>query len=101
MTLTTFLLWALTTYGIMFTLKYSAIAVGLRALLRKSSFFAEMLTCAFCTGFWSGIASGLLLLPLPCSLSSALLCVATGFAGATVAYAIDNLLIKLEGAEDG
>jgi len=97
MTFTLLVLWALTTYGIMFGIKYSLLAKPVREVLRKSAFFSEMLDCSFCTGFWSGIASGLLLLPLPCSVPSVLLCVATGFAGATVSYALDNLLLKLEG----
>jgi hypothetical protein len=97
MSFVTFLMWCLCTYGIMFGIKYSVLAMPIRVQMRRLKFFDEMLKCAFCTGFWSGMASALLLLPLPCSWPSALLCVATGFAGATVSYALDSALIRLEG----
>lgn len=99
MSATMLVMWVLCTYGIMFGIKYAVLAMPIRQQLRKVKFFKEMLDCSFCTGFWSGIAAGFLVLPFPASLSSALLCVATGFAGATVSYALDSALIRLEGGD--
>lgn len=45
----------LTTYGLCYILMYGEILNYIRNKLTKINFFAQLLSCALCTGFWCGI----------------------------------------------
>ena len=86
-------------YGITFGIKDAKLLHAPRAwLTQKSNFFAELLSCAYCTGFHGGWISFLILhmgglariLPFWWSLS------VYALAGAAVSYVIDTAMVRLE-----
>jgi len=92
-TLGDFLLWAAAVYGTTFGIKDAKLSEWPRRQLRKLKFFDELLSCSFCTGFWSGVlvlvlhrlsSSPTLLQP-----QDAATILLSGFAGAAASYTID------------
>lgn len=87
-----FALFLLSSYGITFTLCSSKVLEKPRALLQRFVFFRELLSCSFCTGFWSGCLSLLLLEPV----NSVALYVCYGLAAAAFCYSLDTLIAWFE-----
>ena len=54
------LLYSLASYGLCHILMYGKILSPVRDKLVKIDFFKELLSCALCTGFWTGLFIGIL-----------------------------------------
>jgi len=54
------LLYSLASYGLCHILMYGKILSPLRDKLVKIDFFNELLSCALCTGFWTGLIIGII-----------------------------------------
>jgi cytochrome c biogenesis protein CcdA len=54
------LLYSLASYGLCHILMYGKILSPLRDRLVRIDFFNELLSCALCTGFWTGLFIGIL-----------------------------------------
>ena len=81
-------------YGIGFTLQYASILSLPRSYARKISFIDELLSCSFCTGFWSGLFTYFLIIGIQdISICKILI---YGFSSATVCYLIDTFITYLE-----
>jgi len=52
------LLYSLASYGLCHIIMYGKIFSGIRDTLSKNKFFEDLLSCALCTGFWTGLLIG-------------------------------------------
>lgn len=89
------IVWLLACYGLTFLLCGAKLTAAPRRLLSRLAFFANLLSCYFCTGFWVSLALAYWVLQTPAW------AVLHGFAGATFCYGLDVLLRRLEAEETG
>lgn len=83
------LLELLTIYGISFALQHANLLNKPRNwICNKSNFIDELLSCAFCTGAWSGLL-GYMLLNIPAGTFQWYMLFAYFFAGAAFCYIMD------------
>lgn len=87
------IIWLLACYGITFLLCGAELTSRPRHWLGQIRFFAKLLDCYFCSGFWVSLVTASYLLQKP---AWALL---HGFAGATSCYVLDALVRRLEAPE--
>jgi len=88
--------WLLACYGMTFLLCSAKIAAPVRRRLAASSaFFAGLIECYFCTGFWVALGTAVWVDQQPVWL------VLHGFAGATSCYVLDAAIRRLEATETG
>jgi hypothetical protein len=88
-------------YGLTFTVRSSKLFENPRAwVCSKSTFFLELLSCPFCTGFHAGylIFLGYHLSFHPVSFSILPLMLVHGFAGAAFSYFLDTHIVRMEGS---
>lgn len=83
-------------YGICFTLQYAKLLDKPRVwICSHISFIADMLSCSFCTGAWSGILTySILRLPVEPFMWNIALCYF--FVGAACCYILDTITTFLE-----
>ena len=92
-------LWVFCTFGICFAFCFR-LPEFIKSRLPK--FLEEMFACMFCTGFWSGLLGALFCFPLPTDWSGGLNLLGFSFAGASICYIIDALMMRIEkGTKDG
>jgi hypothetical protein len=88
--------------GMTFTLREAEILdanhTGIRPWLQRSAFLRDMLECAFCTSFWTGMLAYVLWRPRDFRWRRVPL---IGFAAATYGYEYDLRLRQLEEAVEG
>lgn len=93
---------ALCAYGIAFTLVHSKVTLSFRLRVAAGTsvfarFVTELLSCIFCTGFYAGLLSAVLLgLVSEVTLISLGHLLAYGFAGAACSLLLDLFALKLE-----
>jgi hypothetical protein len=88
--------WILCTYGIAFALCFKLPF----SKERLPEFFQKLLTCMFCTGFWSGIIASALCFHSDFSMLTGLnlvyILLVYGLSGASVSYIIDTIIQRIE-----
>lgn len=80
-------------YGLMFSVRDALITATLRRQIMKVPFFAGLLSCAFCTGFWTSLASAWL-----CGKTGLTVVISYGLAGAAFCMLADAGLTYIENA---
>ena len=95
-----FILWCLVTYAIAFGLMNKLperFTVSNVTSLPKETWLAQMLQCAYCTGFHSGWLAWLLFEgSFPVDKAGALNLISYALAGATLTYILDTAIRKIE-----
>lgn len=94
----------LLSYSLNFSVRMAHLPGPLEWLLeqvRKIFFFEKMLSCSFCTGFWTGLVSfALLMVPLDqfplVPLETIRVWVAFGFCSSIVCYIMDLIVLRLD-----
>lgn len=82
------LLRLLAAFGICFALQYKF--KSLRSLLERSPLLGRWIGCAFCVGFWSGLAVEAATSGIPVSLAAAVHLGTFAFASAAASYGLDR-----------
>lgn len=85
-------------YGITFALKDSVLLNSPREwIISRSKFVGDLLSCAYCTGFYSGWISFILLKVSGISDLPWFGLVVYAFVGASVSYVMDVIMLRAEG----
>ena len=92
------ILFVLCTYGICFGFIQKC-----EVIYSKSSYLTKMSECEYCTGFWAGLLSWLLINIPYIKLSWAIISIGLShaFAGAALCYMIDTVFRKIEMYDSG